>query len=227
MEQGLDLLDILGIVRKRYIWLLIIPVCAVLLSVVLCFFVLTPIYEASTTLLVGRAPDQGQIVYQDVMMYRQLVSTYSEIAKSRTVAEAVIQELRLDITVPELADLIKVTAVRDTEIIAIKVKNSNPRMAMQIANQVAKSFSKKVIGYSNIDNVMVVDEAVAPINPVSPNKKLIIAVAGVLGVMLALGLIFLMEFLDNTIKTPADVEQVLGLTVMGVVPVIADGQGGS
>lgn len=227
MEQEIDLRGVLGKVRKRYIWLLLIPVCAVLLGVVICFFVLTPIYEASTTLLVGRAPDQGQIVYQDVMLYRQLVSTYSEIAKSRTVAEAVIQELRMEITVPELADLIQVTAVRDTEIIAIQVKNSDPSMAMRIANQVAKSFSKKVIGYSNIDNVMVVDEAVAPISPVSPNKKLIIAIAGVLGVMLAFGLIFLLEFLDNTIKTPADVEQVLGLTVMGVVPVIVNGQGGS
>src|SRR5690606_31628919 len=116
-------------------------------------------------------------------------------------------------------------AVKDTGIIAINVKNSDPKISMQIANQVAASFSKKIIGYSNIDNVIVVDEAAAPTEPVSPNKKLNIAVAGILGIALAFALIFSIEFLDNTIKTAQDVEHFLELTVLAAIPA-TDGKGG-
>lgn len=226
MEKELDLRQIFGIIRKRIVWLLIFPLIAVMIAGVVSFFVIPPTYEASTTLLVGRAAEQGQMGYQDLMLNRQLVSTYSEIARSRSVAESVINALRLDMTTTELAEIISVSSVKDTEIIAIKVKNADPAMAKVIANQVAISFVDKVIGYSNIDNVIVVDEAVEPENPVSPNKKLNIAIAGVLGIMLAFGLIFLLEFLDNTIKTSADVEELLGLSVLAVVPVDSNGKGG-
>lgn len=225
MEQELDLRDLLRIIRKRVIWLFLIPVTAVIVSALVSLFVIKPQYEATTTLLIGRAADQGHIAYQDIMMYRQLVSTYSEIAKSRSVAEAVIKELRLNMTTDELSDLVTVNAVKDTEIIAIKVKNSDPDMARRIANQVATSFSKKVIGYSNIDNVLVVDKAITPNAPVSPNKGLNITIAGFLGIVLAIGLIFLIEYLDNTVKTAEDVESVLGLTVLAAVPV-TNGKGG-
>ncbi len=225
MEKELDLRDIFRIVQKRIIWLLVIPVTAVLTSALISFFLITPQYEASTTLLIGRASDMDQIINQELMMNRQLVSTYSEIAKSRSVAEAVIKELRLNMTSEELIKLVTVSAVKDTGIIAINVKNSDPKISMQIANQVAASFSKKIIGYSNIDNVIVVDEAAAPTEPVSPNKKLNIAVAGILGIALAFALIFSIEFLDNTIKTAQDVEHFLELTVLAAIPA-TDGKGG-
>jgi len=128
-------------------------------------------------------------------------------------------------TSEELIKLVTVSAVKDTGIIAINVKNSDPKISMQIANQVAASFSKKIIGYSNIDNVIVVDEAAAPTEPVSPNKKLNIAVAGILGIALAFALIFSIEFLDNTIKTAQDVEHFLELTVLAAIPA-TDGKGG-
>jgi len=202
------------------VWLFVLPIVTVLISGALSFLVIIPKYEASTTLMVGLA-DQSQ--NQD---NRKLVSTYSEIARSRSVAESVINALRLETTVTELSRQISVTAVRDTEIIAVKVQNADPALARRIANQVAESFSTKVVDYySNIDSVMVVDEAILPINPISPNIKLNIALAGMLGVILALGMIMLMEYIDNTIKTSADVEQFLGLTVMAVLP--ANGSGKS
>src|SRR5690554_1895505 len=139
MEKELDLRDIFRIVQKRIIWLLVIPVTAVLTSALISFFLITPQYEASTTLLIGRASDMDQIINQELMMNRQLVSTYSEIAKSRSVAEAVIKELRLNMTSEELIKLVTVSAVKDTGIIAINVKNSDPKISMQIANQVAAS----------------------------------------------------------------------------------------
>lgn len=226
MEQEMDIRTLFGIIRKRFVWLLVLPIIAVIASGLISFYLLTPMYEATTTLLVGRASDGGPMGYQDLMLNRQLISTYAEIAKSRSVAESVITALRLDISASELAGLINVTSIRDTEIIAISVQNANPIRAKRIANQVAKSFSDKVVGYSNVDNVMVVDVALTPRNPVSPNIRLNLAIAGVLGIMLAIGLILLVEFLDNTIKSPADIEQLLGLTVMATVPLVENGKGG-
>lgn len=225
MEQELDLRDILRIIRKRIIWLYLIPFIAVLTSALVSFCLISPQYEACTTLLIGQASNEDQIINQELMMNRQLVSTYSEIAKSRSVAEAVIKELRLNMTSEELIKLVTVSAVKDTGIIAIKVKNSDPETARQIANQVAASFSKKIIGYSNIDNVIVVDEAATPTEPISPNKKLNIVIAGMLGIALAFALIFSIEFLDNTIKTAQDVEHFLELTVLAAIPA-TDGKGG-
>ena len=226
MEQELDIRQIFGIVRKRIGWLIVFPIIAVLISGVLSFFVIPPVYEASTTLLVGRADDQGQMGYQDLLLNKQLVSTYSELATSRSVAESVINALRLEMTASELAGIISVSSVKDTEIIAVKVKNADPALAKVIANQAAISFIDKVVGYSNIENVMVVDEAIEPVFPVSPNKKMNIAVAGLLGLVLAFGLIFLLEFLDNTIKAAADVENLLGLSVLAIVPIESNGKGG-
>lgn len=226
MEQELDIRQIFGIIRKRLPWLIILPLVAAIISGAVSFFVIPPTYEASTTLLVGRAAEQGQMGYQDLMLNKQLVSTYSELARSRSVAESVIKALRLDITTTEMAKMTSVTSVKDTEIIAVKVKNADPVLAKALANQVAISFIDKVVGYSNIDNVMVVDEAIEPEFPVSPNKKMNIAIAGVLGIMTALGLIFLLEFLDNTIKTTADVEELLGLSVLATMPLDNGTKGG-
>ena len=219
MEQELDLRELFQIIRKRMYWLIIIPIIALVASGLISFFVLTPIYEASTTLLVGRELGQDRaIVYDDIRLARQLVDTYAEIAKSRTVASAVIDALRLDMTAPDLIRTITISPVRNTEVMAISVRNPDPELAAQIANQVAVSFTDKALGYAKIENVMVIDEAVVPSSPVSPNIRLNIAIAGVLGVMVALGLIFLLEFLDNTIKTPADVEKLLGLSVIAAIP---------
>lgn len=147
--------------------------------------------------------------------------TFSEIARSRAVTESVINALRLDMTVSELAREINISAIKSTEIIAVTVRNSDPYKAQQIVEQVAKSFSEKIIGLFDITTVVVVDKAVLPETPIGPNIKKNVAIAGVLGVMLALAVIFALETLDNTVKTPEDIEQLLGLPVVAVVPLNA------
>lgn len=226
MEQGYDLRDLLTVIRKRFIWLLIIPTLAIMICGVITLYVISPIYEASTTLLIGRAQDETQLGYQDVMLNRQLISTYSELARSRSVTESVINALRLDMSISELAGQISVSSVRDTEILAVRVENEDPLLATRIANQVAKSFSERVVGYSNINNVTVVDEAIKPEKPVSPNLKRNLAITGFIAIFFAVSLIFFIEFIDNTIKTTADVEYILGLTVLAEVPVHGEGKGG-
>lgn len=226
MEQELDLRGLTNIIRKRFVWLIVIPFIAVLIGGLFTYFFIPPTYESSTTLLVSRALDQSQLSYDDVMINRQLVPTFSELARSRVVTESVIKTLHLDMTVAELAQQINISAIQNTEIIAVTVRNSDPYRAKQIVEQVSESFSEKIIGLFDISTVIVVDNAVLPEEPIGPNIKKNMAIAGVLGVMLALGIIFILETLDNTVKTQEDIEQLLGLPVVAVVPLSDTSRGG-
>jgi capsular polysaccharide biosynthesis protein len=204
-----------------------IPLIGIFISAVISFFVLTPIYESSTTLIVGRqiynsSEIESEIEYSNLMAYQKLVKTYGEIAKSRSIAAEVIDNLDLDMTPNELQNALNVTTVRDTELMQISVRDESPELSAKLANTIAQVFSDRIIEIKKVDTVSVVDPAIVPNSPVKPNKKLNIAIAFVLCLMIALGIIFLIEYLDNTVKTIGDVEKYLQLPVLGVIPKVKE-----
>jgi capsular polysaccharide biosynthesis protein len=160
----------------------------------------------------------NQIQLSDINVNISLAETYSEIIKSRRVASRVIDEMNLDISYEGLRNITEVSLVRDTEFINIKVQNPNPEQARDIANKLAEVFQEEVVEIMNVDNVKILDKAVTPTSPIKPNKMMNIAIAGVLGLMLSVGLVFLIEFLDKTIKTPEDIERYLNLSIIGAIP---------
>lgn len=229
MEEELEVIDLREIFRilKKRKWLLIsIPLAAAFISAVISFFVLTPIYRASTTMMVGKTYSGDNAVllqYQDLLAANQLVKTYSEIAKSRTVAEKVISKAGLEITPEQFSEKVEVSPVKDTQLIEVSVEDSDPALAAKLANLTSNVFMVKVVEVMNVDNVKVVDAAVPPAEPIKPNKKLNIAIAGVLGLMAAVGLVFLLEFMDKTIKSSEDINRHLELPVLGSIPKINNG----
>lgn len=216
-EITIDLRQIFNILRKYIIIILCVPIIATLTAGVAVFFVLDPVYKAETTLLV-KNQTSSQIIYNDILANRQLVKTYREIARSRVVAIEVIKELNLYISADELREMVDVTLRGDTEIIAISVEDTNPSFAAQLANAVATSFKSNTMRIMQVENVTVVDTAVIPDVPIKPRKMLTMAVAGFAGVMAGLGIAFVLAYLDNTIKTPEDVQDKLGLPVLGSIP---------
>lgn len=218
-EYEIDLREIFDKLKKRWLMIFSLTTVAVIGAGIISFFVMTPIYESSSTLLVNYKQNQETVMtYNDLTMSQKLVNTYSEIIKSRSVAEAVLQKLDLDLTSDQLSSKITVSKVSDTEIIRINVQDEDPAMAALIANTVSEAFKKEVKSIMTVDNVSTIDTAVAPENPVKPNKLMNIAIAGVLGVMVSVGLVFVFEFLDRTYKTPTDVERHLGLPIIGAIP---------
>lgn len=221
--EVIDLRDIWRMV-KRGRWILIsLPLIAMFVSGIISFLVLTPRYEASTTLMVGKTYE-GQnammLQYNDILTANQLVKTYSQIAKSRSVTEKVIKSENLDITPEEMSEYIDVSPVKDTQLIQITVEDTDPKRAARMANFTAAVFMGKVIEVMKVENVNIIDAAVTPDEPVKPNKKLNIIIAGVVGFMVALGVIFMLEFLDRTIKTGDDIKRHLELPVLGAIPKI-------
>jgi capsular polysaccharide biosynthesis protein len=219
LEQEIEIREILAIIAKRWWLLLVLLVLAVATSGIFSFFVLTPIYEASTTLIVGKPTEGAQIIYSDIQLNRQLVKTYGEIAKSSTVANDIISDMNLRLTAAQLKDKIDVRQVGDTEIISISVTDESPEHAAFLANGVARVFMHRVAQIMKTDNVSIIDPAGVPTSPVSPRKMLNIAVAAVLSLMVGFFLVFFMEYFDNTIKSPLDVERYLDMPLLGTIPI--------
>ncbi len=221
-ETTIDLRQIFTIIRKYLLVILAVPIIATLTAGVAVFFVLEPVYQAETSLLViNQLPGQarGQILHTDILTNRQLVRTYREIARSRVVAAEVIRELNLDVSADRLREMVDVTLRGDTEIFAISVENTDPFFAARLANAVADAFKASAVRIMQVENVTVVDTAVVPDVPIRPRKLLTMVVAGFMGGMAGLGIAFVLSYLDNTFKTPEDVQQHLGLPVLGSIPV--------
>ncbi|MGB4564480.1 MAG: Wzz/FepE/Etk N-terminal domain-containing protein [Dethiobacteria bacterium] len=222
MEQELDLRDLWHMVANRWQFIVVIPLVAMLISAVVSIFFITPQYQSSATLLVLKQQPEQSLQYSDLQISRQLVQTYREIARSRRVLDSVIDNLKLDYSYGQLREKVEVTSVRDTEVIHITVTDPNPRLARRIANQVADSFKAQTEEIMQLESVTILDYAVIPSRPVSPRIPLNIAIALVVGLMVAAGLVFLLEYLDNTVKTPEDVQEYLGLPVLGIIPYVEE-----
>ncbi|MGL6106241.1 YveK family protein [Romboutsia sp.] len=219
-EDTIDLMEYFAIIKKRFWIIALMTIIASVVSGVISFFVLKPIYEAKTTLIVNTEKTQdSQLVTGDQFMVTQkLAVTYGEIIKSRTVLQSVIRNLSLDETYEELISKISVSAVKDTQIISIIIHDTNPNKARDIANQIPTVFTSEVKRITNANKVEVIDRAITPEVPVKPNKTMNVAISAVLGVMLGLFIVFLLEYLDNKIKTLQDIEKHLGLPILGVIP---------
>lgn len=213
-------------ILKKWIWLIILLlVVSMVISGLISFYVLDKEYQAFTTLMVGKPQDyksENTLEYNDLILNQKLVSTYGELIKTRSVSDKVIANLNLPISYTTFASKVNVSLVKDTEIIKIQVTDGNPVLAADIANETADVFMEVVKEIMRVENVQVIDPAQVPTSPVSPRPLMNIAIAGVLGIMLGVFIAFLKEFLDNSIKTPEDVEKYLGVPVLGTIPLVED-----
>ena len=221
MEETIDLREYFFILKKK-LWIIVTSalVCG-LISGLVSFFALTPIYQANTSLIVNK--EVGNKVTEmtttdDLNYVQKLAITYGEIIKSRAVITPTIEKLDLNMTYEELASAVSVTNVSDTQIIKISVQHENPKVAMKICNTIPSIFSEEVQRIVKASGVEVIDKAILPTNPIKPNKKMNVLIAMVLGVMVSIFIIFLIEALNTKIKEPKDIEEKLGIPVFGVVP---------
>ncbi|MCB2296763.1 YveK family protein [Clostridium tagluense] len=221
-ETNISLEDYLIIIKER-LWLIAsITLMAVIIAGIASFFVIKPTYQASTSIIVGKPQDTANGSAQlnsDVMMYQNLLKTYTEIAKSDLVAQGALDKLHSNLNLDQIKKSITVTPQTGTQILIITAKGKKPEEVFNIINTISTSFvesSKKV--YPTGGDIQVMDKAIMPKGPISPNKKLNLAIAFFLGLMVSLGVVFLLEYMDSTVKTESDVEKYLGLPVLGVIP---------
>lgn len=221
MEETIDLREYFQIIKKRAWIIALITVLAMITSGIMSFFILSPVYEANTTLIVNTEQNKetnNMITGDQLNVTQKLTLTYGEIIKSRAVIDTVIKKLDLDMNYDEVSKMITVSPVKDTQIMSITVQDTNPKRARDIANSIPTVFTKEVKRITKANSVEVIDKAITPENPIKPNKVMNIVIAAVLGFMIGLFIVFILEYMDNKIKTPQDIEKHLGLPILGVVP---------
>ncbi|MGP6148706.1 YveK family protein [Priestia flexa] len=225
MEETISLKELFQTLKKR-LWLIaLITLIAAIISAVVSFFVMTPIYESKTQILVNQAKSDEQLYNNNqVQTNIQLINTYNQIITSPVILDDVRKELSLDRSVEELKETIQVSSAKDSQVVDVTVQDESPHMAAKIANTTAEVFQSKISKLMNVDNVTVLSKAEVgeDIAPVKPQPLLNIAIAIVVGLMLGVGVAFLLEYLDNTLKTEQDIEQILELPVIGVITNIKD-----
>lgn len=225
MEE-LDLKELFNLFWHKKAQIILIILIFIVLGVIYTVGFTTPMYTSSTTLLLagtekqeGQAQTTNSITATDITINSNLVSTYSELVKSKNVLSQVISNLGIDINEDELRKNISVTAVKDTELIEIAVTTQNPEYAPRIANETAKVFIQKVAEFYNINNVHIVDEAELSQEPSNINHQKDIIIFAFIGLVVAVVYVLVANMLDTTIKTAEEIEKYFKVPVLASVPV--------
>lgn len=216
--ETIDLKEMLDYFKSKISIIILITAVVGVLGCVYGLFIQVPKYQSSSTvLLIGGASNDSALTYNDVSLNKNLVSTYSEIVKSKRVLNQVIENLELDYSYSKLYSMISVSSVTNTELIKITVTDTDKTNAMDITNETTNVFAKEIPELYNISNVNILDEAEEASNPsnVSVTKQAILFI--MVGLVLGLGVVFLIYYFDRTIKSVEQVETKLGLPVLGTV----------
>ncbi len=205
---------------KNKVWIIVFAtILLLIIGGIFSFYIIKPEYQAFSTLMIGKSQGYYEAIeYNDILLGQKLVSTYSEIAKSRTVSNEVITDLGLGIRYETLINKVNIKQVGDTGIIKIESKDENPEVAAKLADEIAKVFIKHVIKIMNVENVQIIDKAEIPLKPIKPVPILYMTAAGILGIMIGIFTVFLVEYLDNRIKTSDDIIKHLQIPVIGIIP---------
>ena len=223
MEE-LDLKEIFNLFWNKKIQIVLIVAIFMVIGVIYTLGFVTPVYKSSTTLVLAKIDNQNSqtgeesITTSDVQLNSKLVSTYSELVKSKKVLRKVISNLGIKIDEEKIRKNISVSSVKDTELIEITVTNEDPAIAARIANETAKVFIENVTEIYNLSNVHIVDEAEVPDSPsnIHHTRDVIIFAFG--GLVISVIYVLLLNMLDTTVKSAEDVEKLLDVPVLATIP---------
>lgn len=223
MKEKMGIEEVLYALKKRYKIAVIATLTSTLIVAIVTFFLIKPQYEASSKLFIGKEETTTEVNNydnNDLIMYQKLQKTYIEVIKTKDLLKDVVEEVDANIKVDDVLANLTVVPVENTQILQVKVKNTNPEMAMNIVSSITDNFITLSDELVPNGRVKILDNVEFPKNPVSPNKKMNIAIAFLLGLIGGLGIVFLMEVLDNTFKSKEELERELEIAVLGVIPTI-------
>jgi len=216
-EYEIDLLHLIKLVLRKWIVVGVITVAVTLVVAGYAFIMLDDTYTANSSMLV-QAQDTETSDYQNLLTGQRLVDTYKEIARSNRVLEELSLNTGGDLSVASLRSMITVSSVNDTLIVKLSVETEDPELSALIANEAVSIVQDLSNEFNGLQEVEVLDTAQVPSGPSGPNRVLYIAVGILLGGMLGVGYVLIIEFMDKHIRSPKDIEQHLGLRVLGTIP---------
>ncbi|HGJ2198511.1 TPA: capsular polysaccharide biosynthesis protein [Streptococcus pneumoniae] len=222
-EQNTLEIDVLQLFRslwKRKLVILLVAIITSSVAFAYSTFVIKPEFTSTTRIYVVNR-DQGEksgLTNQDLQAGTYLVKDYREIILSQDVLEEVVSDLKLDLTPKGLANKIKVTVPVDTRIVSISVKDKQPEEASRIANSLREVAAEKIVAVTRVSDVTTLEEARPATTPSSPNVRRNTLFGFLGGAVVTVIAVLLIELLDTRVKRPEDVEGVLQIPLLGLVP---------
>lgn len=219
-ELEISLADIMKFVKKRFVLIVLCGIYAMAASFIISNYVIEDEFTTQVSMYVApNADDINRVASLSELNYAQaVVDTYIEILRTDTFLSDVAAASELAYTPTQLRGMISMSSLNGTEIFRIRVVSNDPQEAYVLANTIADLAPRKIIEIKDADAVRVVDPASLPTEPSAPNIIRNTIMGFILGIMLGLGISFLIELADTRIKSEEDLVRTYKLPVLGTVP---------
>ena len=216
----IDVVQMLKVLWKRKLIIALAAIISGGIAFGYSSFVIKPEYTSTTRIYVvnRNQGDKPGLTNQDLQAGSYLVKDYREIILSQDVLEKVVADQKLNIDAKTLARKVQVTVPADTRIVSISVRDGLPEEASRIANALREVASQKIIAVTRVSDVTTLEEARPAQSPSSPNirRNTILGFGAGAGIVIVVELII--ELLDDRVKRPEDIEEVMHLSLLGVIP---------
>jgi len=218
----LEIMDYVRIIRKRLILIVSVTLVCTLAAGLISYFVLSPVYEASTKIIVKSNEQTGvtQLDINAINSNLKLIDTYKEVIKTPAIMDVVVaQHPEFNLTSDELIKKVRVSSVNNTQVMTLVVQDGDYNQAAKVVNAISVVFKQEIPQIMKVDNITILNQAKLKDDPapIKPNKLLNTAIAFLLGLFVSVGLSFLLEFLDDSVKTETDIEALLGLPTLAAI----------
>ena len=216
----IDVFQLVKVLWKRKFLIVLTAIIAGLVAFAYSSFVIKPQYTSTTRIYVvnRNQADKPGLTNQDLQAGAYLVKDYREIILSQDVLEKVVADQKLTMDAKTLGKKVSVTVPADTRIVSISVRDGNPEEASRIANALREVAAQKIISVTRVSDVTTLEEARPATSPSSPNIRRNTMMATIAGVGIVIVIVLLVELLDDRVKRPEDIEEVMHISLLGVIP---------
>ncbi|MGD9964784.1 MAG: YveK family protein [Candidatus Izemoplasmatales bacterium] len=224
--DGISIQSLFKIIWNNIMVIIIITCITLAIGIFYTFSIVKPKYKANTSLIVEVDSESSGINEQSgIVIANNLIGTFKEFVLSNTVLESVKADIpELDgVSLTTLKNSISVSTINQVLVFYVSVESTSPELAQNIANtlvtnaiEIANNEDDPYLFLQN--KLRLLDSAILPESPSSPNKVVYVFISGFLGVIISIAIIFLKEFFDNKYKTVGDLEKHLNIKVLASVP---------
>ncbi|HEN0613347.1 TPA: Wzz/FepE/Etk N-terminal domain-containing protein [Streptococcus agalactiae] len=215
-EVEINIFNLLKKLWKKKFLITFVAIAFATAGLFYSLFIVTPQYTSSTRIYV--ITPNNSITAQDLQAGSFLANDYKEIITSTDVLEKVISSEKLNYPSSQLLQKITVSILKDTRVISISVEDANPKMSQKLANSVREAAVSKIKAVTQVEDITTLEKGNLPKAPSSPNIKKNVLIGFIVGAGLSTIVLVIMGILDDRVNTEEDIEKVLGLTSLGIVP---------
>ena len=222
MEQHiLSLKDLGNILKNRLSMIIVSMLITTIASVIITYFIIEPTYTTTATLLIGKAEDsQNGAEYNngDVTLYKQLMGTYGKVVQSEDLIQRVIDESKLNLTTSQILNSLEVISGTEDQILTLKYTSKDKKEGIEVLNPLIEEFGKTSKEIIRNGEMFVLNTPKIPLQPSAPNKKMNIMVGIILGAVIGVVLSLILESIDDSVKSNKEIEDLIGVPVIGNIP---------